>query len=55
MKDDSDKHIIIGNIGNKGNKLIDTVEPNLNIYSNDIINFAKPFTNITKEKRLDFI
>ena len=44
MKYGPDKYGIIQNIGNRGNKLIIIVEPNLNTYSHELIIFLKPFT-----------
>ena len=31
--------LVVGKIGNRGNQFITTVEPNINIYFNEIINF----------------
>ena len=46
MKGDTDKHEIIGNMGNKGNHFRTIVEPNLNGYFNELINFSGPFATI---------
>ena len=46
MKDDTDKHGLIVNIGNIGNTFITTVKPHLNSYFNEPINFYGPFKNI---------
>ena len=46
MKDDTKKHVIIGNIGEIVNQFITTVEQNLNSYFNEPMNFSKPFVTI---------
>ena len=43
MKDDTDKHLLIGKIGNGGNQFITTVEKNWNSHFNELINFYVPF------------
>ena len=51
MNDDTEKHGLIVNIGNRGNQFRTTVEPNLNIYFNELMNFSEPFsTRIVKDK-----
>ena len=42
MKDDNEKHGLIGNFGNRGNKFITTAEQ----YFNEIINFNKQFVTM---------
>ena len=51
MNDDTEKHGLIVNIGNRGNQFRTTVEPNLNIYFNELTNFSELFsTIIVKDK-----
>ena len=44
IKDDTETHEIIVNIRNIGNKFRTTIEPNLIIYFNELMNVSKPFT-----------
>ena len=43
MNYDTDKHGLIGKIGNRGNQFVTTVKISLNIYFNKLINFSEPF------------
>ena len=52
-KDDTEKHGLIVKVDNRGNKFRTTVEPNLNSYFSEIINFSKTLeTIIVRDKTL---
>ena len=55
MNYDTDKHCLIGNILNRENQFITTVEPNLNSYFNKIMNFPKPFATIIVKYKTGFL
>ena len=54
MKYDIDKNGIIMRIGNKYNQFINTIEPNLNIYFNEIMKFYEPFAILIVKKKTGF-
>ena len=50
MKDETGEHGTNGNIGNRCNWFRTNVEPNVNCYFNNLINFYEPFeTRIVRE------
>ena len=54
MNDDTDKHILIVNILNRGNQFRTTVERKLNSYINELINFSEPFSTIFVRDKTGF-
>ena len=54
MKYDTNKHVLIGNIGNRGNQFRTTVEKKLNSYINELINFSEPFSTIFVRDKTGF-
>ena len=46
MDYDNEHHVKIGNISNRDNKFITTVEPSLNNYFNELIDLSKSFETI---------
>ena len=54
MNDDTEKHELIVNTGNKGNQFIITVEPNLNSYCNELMKFSKTSETIIVKYKTGF-
>ena len=46
MKDETEKHLLIGKIENRVNQFRTTAEPNLNSYLDEVIKIDEPFGTI---------